>query len=100
MRSRKVQTCTRPPASRSCSCRLIDDRALREAVLERLQGASWFSLVSPNVVVTDGVVTLWGRVLSEKQRKAVHLLIETTPGVKGLDDHLADNESMYNHGYI
>jgi len=78
----------------------VDDRALREAVLERLQGASWFSVMSPNVVVTDGVVTLWGRVHSEEQRKAVHLLIETTPGVKGLDDHLADNESMYNQGYI
>lgn len=41
-----------------------------------------------------------GRVFSGDQRKSVHLLIETTPGGNGLDDHLADNESMYNRGYI
>ena len=78
----------------------VNDRALRDAVLERLQGSSWASVVPPNVVVNDGMVSLWGSVFSEDEREAVHLLIETIAGVKGVDDHLANNESLYRGGYI
>ena len=77
-----------------------DDRAVRDAVLERLHDCSWASIVPPNVVVHDGVVSLWGSVLCADEREAVRLLIETTPGVKDVEDHLANNESLYRRGYI
>jgi osmotically-inducible protein OsmY len=42
-----------------------------------------------NPIVTDGTVDLWGMVLSPSERNAVRVLVEETPGVRGVNDHLS-----------
>jgi osmotically-inducible protein OsmY len=39
--------------------------------------------------VTDGVVDLWGMVLTPTEHDAVRVLVEETPGVRGVNSHLA-----------
>jgi CBS domain-containing protein len=41
-----------------------------------------------NVVVSDGVVYLWGATHSESERDAVRVAAETTPGAKRIENHL------------
>ena len=41
-----------------------------------------------NVIVSDGVVQLWGGIESKAQHHAVLAAAEATPGVKRIDDHL------------
>jgi CBS domain-containing protein len=69
-----------------------DDRAIRERLLQTMKGLG-FHGVAPlgliNVVVTDGVVHLWGLVRSEEQRHALRVAAETTPGVRSVEDHMS-----------
>ena len=41
-----------------------------------------------NVVVSNGVVHLWGAAQSESERDAVRIAAETTPGVKRIENHM------------
>ena len=41
-----------------------------------------------NVMVSDGVVELWGWVDSEDERKALKIAVEEIDGVKDVQDHL------------
>jgi CBS domain-containing protein len=65
-----------------------DDEAIREAVQRELDAQSWTSTVTKNIVVTDGIVHIWGFVRSEEERRAIKVAAENTPGVKGVRDHL------------
>lgn len=66
-----------------------DDEAIRESVLRELNAQSWTSLLTKNIVVTDGIVHLWGFVRSEDERRAIKVAAENAPGVKGVRDHLS-----------
>ena len=65
------------------------DAELRDTITDRLAAQAWShpSLINP--IVTDGVVEFWGMVLSPTERNAVRVLVEETPGVRGVNDHLA-----------
>lgn len=65
-----------------------DDRAIREAVLAELRQQRWSTAGGGNVVVTDGVVHLWGAVTSEEERRATRVAAENVPGVKSVQDHM------------
>lgn len=65
-----------------------DDRDLRKAVLARVAEEDWITHGNLNVLVTDGVVELWGWVDSEDERAALKLAVETVPGVRKVEDHL------------
>jgi CBS domain-containing protein len=65
-----------------------DDRTIREAVYEALQGKGWTSHAATNVIVTDGVVELWGWVETEAERKAMLVATEDISGVRKVIDHL------------
>jgi CBS domain-containing protein len=41
-----------------------------------------------NVVVSNGIVYLWGATQSESERDAVRIAAENTPGVKRIENHL------------
>jgi osmotically-inducible protein OsmY len=41
-----------------------------------------------DVVVRNGVVNLWGTILDDRQRQAIRVAAENTPGVKSIEDHL------------
>jgi CBS domain-containing protein len=66
-----------------------DDNAIRDSILRELKAQSWTSLWAKNIVVTDGIVHLWGLVRSEDERRAIRVAAENAPGAKGVRDHLA-----------
>jgi CBS domain-containing protein len=65
-----------------------DDRAIRDEVLRMLQRDGWTAQGPLNVVVTDGVVELWGLVRSEEERVAIRVAAERVPGVVAVKDNL------------
>jgi CBS domain-containing protein len=65
------------------------DSQLRDTITERLSAQPWSHPAMVNPIVTDGVVDLWGMVLSQSERDAVRVLVEETPGVRGVNVHLA-----------
>ena len=63
------------------------DNSIRTLLLAELRGKRWAGANSPNVVVQNGVVHLWGYVLSEQERRALRVAAENVPGVKSVEDH-------------
>jgi CBS domain-containing protein len=66
----------------------LDDAAIREALLRRIQDEPWAGTATLNVIVTDGVAELWGFVSSEAERRAFQVAAQSTPGVREVVDHL------------
>jgi len=56
---------------------------------ERLKSQSWLNDAYINVAVNDGVVELWGFVVSADQHRALRALVEETEGVTQVEDKLA-----------
>ncbi|HET9902654.1 MAG TPA: CBS domain-containing protein [Xanthobacteraceae bacterium] len=65
------------------------DEAIRTALLAELDKQPWAPTSLINIVVRNGVVGLWGTILDERQREALLVAAENTPGVKGVEDHLS-----------
>ena len=59
-----------------------------ELLASRLAEQDWTDFGSRNVIVTDGVVHLWGLVGSEEERKALTALAEDVPGVVRVSDEM------------
>lgn len=62
------------------------DREIREKLMKELEGRPW-AFAGRNVVVTDGVVHLWGVFRSMEAVQAVRVAAERIPGVKDVQDH-------------
>jgi len=60
---------------------------MREAIIAEINENA-LADVEINVVVSNGVVSLWGSVDSENQRRAVIVAAENADGVVRVDDHL------------
>jgi CBS domain-containing protein len=67
----------------------VSDNTLRDNILNRLWDQPWAHPGMINVIVTDGVVDLWGTVTSDTERKALNILVSETPGVVAINDHLS-----------
>lgn len=65
-----------------------DDRTIRQNVYAALQGKGWTSHGATNVIVTDGVVELWGWVETDAERKAMLVAAQEIDGVQKVIDHL------------
>jgi CBS domain-containing protein len=65
-----------------------DDVALRAAIIARLERMPWTQPSIINVAVRDGVVELTGFCDSDAQRRAVRIVVETTQGVRAVQDNL------------
>jgi CBS domain-containing protein len=65
-----------------------DDQAIRAEVIRTLDRESWLTHSPLNVIVTDGVVELWGFVESDEERRAIRVAVESVPGVVGVKEHL------------
>ena len=65
-----------------------DDRVIREQLLRELDERGLVPTRHVNVVVTDGVVHLWGLVDGPEQARAIRVAAETIPGVRAVEDHL------------
>jgi len=64
------------------------DRGIRLELLSQLGKQKWTDFGSRNVIVTDGVVHLWGLVGSPEERKALLALAENVPGVARVSDEM------------
>lgn len=73
----------------------LTDSAIREKLLAHLNAQPWPHTGLLNVTVSDGMVSLWGIISSETQRKALRIAAETTPGVRTVTDHLILQPGAY-----
>jgi CBS domain-containing protein len=64
------------------------DAAIREKLMAEMDRQPWAPKGLINIIVKDGVASLWGSITDEREREALHVLAENTPGVKGVRDHL------------
>jgi CBS domain-containing protein len=72
-----------------------DDRTIRAALLTELHNQTWADAASGiNVVVTDGVVHLWGQVPDDATRQAIIVAAENAPGVSKVEDHLERSRAI------
>ncbi len=67
----------------------VSDAKLRETVLARIWEQPWAHPSLVNVIVSNGMVDLWGSVTSDSERSALRILVSETPGVVAVNDHLA-----------
>ncbi|HUB64922.1 MAG TPA: CBS domain-containing protein [Methylocella sp.] len=66
----------------------LADRGIRSAILARLAEQSWTDFGERNIVVSDGVVHLWGLVGSPEEHKALLALADSVPGVRKVSDEM------------
>lgn len=62
------------------------DEIIRGAVIRELSGHRW-AVPAENVLVSDGIVHLWGVVTSVEQARAMCLSAEQVLNVKSVEDH-------------
>lgn len=64
------------------------DRSIREKLVAELSSQPWASAWTKNIIVSGGVVHLWGLVHSEEEGRAVRVAAERIPGVRAVETHL------------
>jgi hypothetical protein len=64
------------------------DDEIREQILAELEKVAWVPRDGVSISVSDGVVELNGVILEEKEREALRVVAENTPGVTAVEDHL------------
>jgi osmotically-inducible protein OsmY len=67
---------------------LLSDRGIRSAILAQLGEQSWTDFGERNIVVSNGVVHLWGLVGSPEEHKALLALAESVEGVREVSDEM------------
>lgn len=67
----------------------VDDQKIREAFLDELKQEKWGPTHMIDVTVHDGVIHLWGSITDERERQALIVAAENTPGVRRVKDHVA-----------
>lgn len=75
----------------------VDDRAIKDAILAEVGRQRWVTHGTLNVIVTGGVVELWGWVESEQERTALLVLAEAVTGVQSVEDHLGSVPHYLQH---
>ena len=67
-----------------------DDRTIRRKILEELQGQEWASRVwAADIIVREKVVHIWcSDDRSDEERRALRVVAENTPGVRGIEEHI------------
>ena len=65
------------------------DQEIQEKVLAELNQQPWGFIGAASVAVEDGVVHLWGEVLTDTERQAARVAAEGVPGVRSVVDHLS-----------
>jgi len=66
----------------------VEDRTIRERLLDTLSTEVGLGTGRINVTVTNGVVELWGIVDSCTEKKAAQVAAENAPGVTAVENHL------------
>ncbi len=71
-----------------------DDASIRAKLTSKLANEPWTKPALMNFIVHDGTVDLWGIVDSQTEKKAVRVLVESTPGVRAVNDNLIIPSAM------
>jgi CBS domain-containing protein len=64
------------------------DRQIRLDLLDRLSHQSWTDFGERNIIVSGGIVHLWGLVGSQQEHEALLALAEDVPGVVSVSDEM------------
>lgn len=65
-----------------------DNATLQKAVYDAVNKERWLNSIYMSFTVDDGIVEIRGYADSDAQKKALRVLIEEVPGVKGVKDEL------------
>lgn len=65
-----------------------DDATIREKILEELAGKPWVPIMSIGIDIEDGTVQLDGCVYDTRERDAIGVVAENTPGVKHVENRI------------
>jgi CBS domain-containing protein len=79
---------------RTLSASSRTDEDIRQHIVSALAAEAWVPKSFIEVQVRDGVVELEGRILDERERQALRVVVENIPGVKAVKDHLVWIEPM------
>jgi CBS domain-containing protein len=71
-----------------------DDASIRAKLTSKLANEQWTKPSLLNLIVRDGTVDLWGIAYSQTEKKAVRVLVESTPGVRAVNDNLIVPSTM------
>ncbi|WNV03909.1 CBS domain-containing protein [Candidatus Methylospira mobilis] len=85
-RSNLIQALASSPPRTNTSA--ASDRQIRLELLDRLGRQPWTDFGARNIIVSEGVVHLWGLVSSEEEHKALIALAEGVPGVARISDEM------------
>ena len=66
----------------------VADRAIKEAIEKELAEAGVMAR-RVNIIVANGIVHIWGTVITPAEKEAVRVAVESTPGVKEVRDNVA-----------
>jgi len=66
------------------------DESIRRTILTEMKRQPWCPVHLLSVRVRKGFVDLNGTIFDERQRRALHALVESVQGVKGIHDHLGE----------
>jgi CBS-domain-containing membrane protein len=66
----------------------VDDGAIKERIIAEFAKEEWAPSDCIGVEVKDGTVALIGTIFDARQRLALKVAVENTPGVKAVHDHL------------
>ena len=85
-------------ADRRSAAAATSDDQIRDNLNDLLRTQSWIDHNRINVVVSGGVVQLWGSVQNDEQRRALMVAAKSTTGVQSVEDHLTVNFFTNNSG--
>lgn len=74
-----------PPAPQGA---MADDASIRASLLAELANQPWSRRGDNSVVVSDGVVHLWGLVTTRDEERALELAAKGVAGVKSVQSHM------------
>jgi signal-transduction protein with cAMP-binding, CBS, and nucleotidyltransferase domain len=66
----------------------VPDAAIRRSILDQLDKQAWAPTALIEIGVRDGIVTLSGTILDDRERAALHVIAENTSGVRSVEDQL------------
>ena len=66
----------------------LTDGEIRDHILAEIEKQPWGPRASVDVRVASRIVDLYGSITDERERTALQILAENTPGVKAVRDHL------------
>ncbi|SDA99848.1 CBS domain-containing protein [Sinorhizobium sp. NFACC03] len=68
------------------------DEAIRRSILVRIGENTGLEGLDVKVAVTDGIVHLWGNVVTADCRRAARILAENVRGVRGVVEHYSETD--------